>query len=153
MIFNRYVSYKSFRTAMNPLKSYRFGFFRKPRHSFDSKIFRRRNRTQHNNCWYIIVKQLNFVLTWILLSKTTFLFVFFLLFSCLFFHILRKIPAVHVLAECRHRLRIYRCATRGISCLTCMDGLGTSYARSFLASTNARFYKELNGKMLNKRRF
>ena len=27
--------------------------------------------------------------------------------------------------------------------LSYMDGLGTSYARSFRASTNARFYKEL----------
>ena len=27
--------------------------------------------------------------------------------------------------------------------LSYVDGLGTSYARSFLASTNARFYKEL----------
>ena len=44
----------------------------------------RHNRTQHNNCWYIIVKQLNFVLTWIFTNKTTFLFVF-LLSSCLFF--------------------------------------------------------------------
>ena len=37
--------------------------------------------------------------------------------------------------------------------LVLRDGLGTSYARSFLASTNARFYKELDREMLNKRRF
>ena len=36
--------------------------------------------------------------------------------------------------------------------LTYVDGLGTSYARSFLASTNARFNKELDREMLNKRR-
>ena len=34
--------------------------------------------------------------------------------------------------------------------LSYVDGLGTSYARSLLASTNARFYKELDGEMLNK---
>ena len=37
--------------------------------------------------------------------------------------------------------------------LSYVDGLGTSYARSFLANTNARFYKELDREMLNKRRF
>ena len=37
--------------------------------------------------------------------------------------------------------------------LSYVDGLVTSYARSFLASTNARFYKELDREMLNKRRF
>ncbi len=47
-----------------------------------------------------------------------------------------------------HRLRIHRCATRGISCLTY-----TSYARAFLASTHARFNKELDGETSNKRRF
>ena len=36
--------------------------------------------------------------------------------------------------------------------LSYVDGLGTSYARSFLASTNTRFYKELDREMLNKRR-
>ena len=33
--------------------------------------------------------------------------------------------------------------------LSYVEGLGTSYARSFLASTNARFYKELDREMLN----
>ena len=47
-----------------------------------------------------------------------------------------------------HRLRIHRCATRDISCLTY-----TSYPRAFLASTHARFYKELDGETSNKRRF
>ncbi len=47
-----------------------------------------------------------------------------------------------------HRLRIHRCATRGISCLTY-----TSYPLAFLASTHARFYKELDGETSNKRRF
>ena len=37
--------------------------------------------------------------------------------------------------------------------LSYVDGLGTSYVRSFLASTNARFYMELDREMLNKRRF
>ena len=37
--------------------------------------------------------------------------------------------------------------------LSYVDGLGTSYARSFLANTNARFFKELGREMLNKRRF
>ena len=37
--------------------------------------------------------------------------------------------------------------------LVLRGGLGMSYARSFLASTNARFYKELDREMLNKRRF
>ena len=37
--------------------------------------------------------------------------------------------------------------------LSYVDGLDTSYARSFLASTNARFYKELDREMLNKRQF
>ena len=37
--------------------------------------------------------------------------------------------------------------------LSYVDGLGTSYVRSFLASTNARFYKELDREMLDKRRF
>ena len=37
--------------------------------------------------------------------------------------------------------------------LVLRDGLSTSYARLFLASTNARFYKELDREMLNKRRF
>ena len=32
--------------------------------------------------------------------------------------------------------------------LSYVDGLGTSYARSFLASTNARFYKELDREIL-----
>ncbi len=50
--------------------------------------------------------------------------------------------------ELRHRLKIHRCATRGISCLTY-----TSYARAFLASTHARFNKELDGETSNKRRF
>ena len=53
---------------------------------------------------------------------------------------------------CNHRLRIHRCATQGIF-LSYVDGLGTSYARSFLASTNPRFYKELDRETLNKRRF
>ena len=34
-----------------------------------------------------------------------------------------------------------------------VDGLGTSNARSFLASTQARFHKELDREMSNKRRF
>ena len=37
--------------------------------------------------------------------------------------------------------------------LSYVDGLGTSYARSFLASTHARFYKELDKEMSNKQRF
>ena len=37
--------------------------------------------------------------------------------------------------------------------LSYVNGLDTSDARSFLASTNARFYKELDRAMLNKRRF
>ena len=37
--------------------------------------------------------------------------------------------------------------------LSYVDGLGTSYARSFLASTHVRFYNELDRKMTNKRRF
>ena len=32
--------------------------------------------------------------------------------------------------------------------LSYVDGLGTSYARSFLASTNARFYMELDREIL-----
>ena len=43
------------------------------------------------------------------------------------------------------RLKIHVC--------TYVDGLGASYARSFLASTHARFYKELDREMSNKRRF
>ena len=41
----------------------------------------------------------------------------------------------------------------GVFLVLYVDGLGTSYARSFLANTNARFYKELDREMLNKRRF
>ena len=37
--------------------------------------------------------------------------------------------------------------------LSYVDGLGTSYARSVLAYTHARFYKELDREMSNKRRF
>ena len=37
--------------------------------------------------------------------------------------------------------------------LSYVDGLDTSYAHSFLASTNATFYKELDREMLNKQRF
>ena len=37
--------------------------------------------------------------------------------------------------------------------LSYVDGLGTSYAHSFLASTHARFYKELDREMSNKRQF
>ena len=37
--------------------------------------------------------------------------------------------------------------------LSYVDGLGTSYARSFLASTRARFYTGLDMVMSNKRRF
>ena len=37
--------------------------------------------------------------------------------------------------------------------LSYADGLGTSYARSFLASTHTRFSKELDMEVSNKRRF
>ena len=37
--------------------------------------------------------------------------------------------------------------------LSCVDGLGALYARSSLASTHARFYKELDREMSNKRLF
>ena len=37
--------------------------------------------------------------------------------------------------------------------LSYVDDLGTSYARSFQASTYARFYKELDGEMSNNQRF
>ena len=37
--------------------------------------------------------------------------------------------------------------------LSYVDGLGASYARSFLATTRARFYKELDKEMSSKRRF
>ena len=37
--------------------------------------------------------------------------------------------------------------------LSYVDGLGASYARSFLASTRARFYKELDREMSYKRSF
>ena len=37
--------------------------------------------------------------------------------------------------------------------LVYIDGFGTSYAHSFLASTHARFYKKLDTEMSNKRRF
>ena len=37
--------------------------------------------------------------------------------------------------------------------LSYVDGLGASYAHPFLASTHARFCKELDREMSNKRRF
>ena len=39
----------------------------------------------------------------------------------------------------------------GVFLVSYVDGLGTSYARLFLASTNARSYNELDREMLNKR--
>ena len=50
-------------------------------------------------------------------------------------------------SESNHVLRLHRCATRGISCLTRMTRVHRAYARSFQASTHARFYKELNWEM------
>ena len=37
--------------------------------------------------------------------------------------------------------------------LSYVDGSGMSYAHSFLASTHARFYEELDREMSNKRRY
>ena len=48
-----------------------------------------------------------------------------------------------------HRFRIHQMCNSG-NFLSCGDGLGTSYARSFLASAHARFHKELDREMSNK---
>ena len=76
-------------------------FFAKQRHTFDRKISRRRNRTQHNNRWYIIIKQLNFVLAWILHSKTRFLFFLFCIFPVFFPYFEKNFGCVPFVCEIR----------------------------------------------------
>ena len=50
-----------------------------------------------------------------------------------------------------HRLRIHRCVTRWYF-LSCVDGLGSSNAYSFLGSTHERSDKELDTREMSNKR-